>query len=59
VKSDALWSTVGFIVGAAGLAGGALLWWTAPSRAPTESARFVVAPVVDSRKFALDLTGRF
>jgi hypothetical protein len=59
VRSDALWSTVGFAVGAAGIAGGALLWWTAPGGAPAGSESYVVAPVVDRHQLALDLRGRF
>jgi hypothetical protein len=59
VRSDALWSTIGFSVGAVGLAAGALLWWTAPSASPAESARVVLAPAADGHQFALDLAGRF
>jgi len=45
VRTDALWSTIAFSVGGAGLVGGALLWWTAPS--------------VDAHRIGLALGGRF
>ena len=42
LRSEAIsagtWSTVSFAVGAAGLAGGALLWFTAPSAKPDQQA---------------------
>jgi hypothetical protein len=59
VKSDALWSTVGFAVGAAGFVGGAVLWWTAPRTARAESSGYIVAPAVDGHRFGVDLEGRF
>jgi hypothetical protein len=52
-------STAMFIVGAAGLAGGAVLWFTAPKAAekPTTSLRF--DPMVGPQGGGLMLSGRF
>ena len=38
------WSTVGYVVGAAGLATGAVLWFTAPKASPELSARLWIGP---------------
>jgi hypothetical protein len=57
VKSEALWSTAGFVVGAAGIAAAAVLWWTAPSQG--ERSAYVLVPGVDGHQVALHLTGRF
>jgi len=58
VRTDAAASTVAFAVGAAGLVGGAILWWTAPkSDAPRASA--VVRPALGADRVGFELTGSF
>ncbi len=60
VKSDATWSTVGFVVGAAGLLGAALLWWTAPKQdAGAGHARPTLRPMLGTNRFGLELGGGF
>lgn len=54
-KSDALASTIAFIVGGAGIAGGAVLWFTAPKTGATVG----VTPVVTDRFAGLRLGGAF
>jgi hypothetical protein len=54
-KSDALASTIAFVVGGAGLAAGAVLWFTAPKAATTVG----VSPVVTDRFAGLRLGGAF
>lgn len=59
VNAEALGSTVAFTVGAVGIAGAAILWWTAPSPAGARRTAYVVAPAVDARGFGLSLSGGF
>jgi hypothetical protein len=59
VRSDALASTIAFTAGAAGLAAGAILWFTAPSLAPSPRSGYVLLPISDGQRFALELSGRF
>lgn len=59
VNGEALWSTVGFTVGAMGIVGAALLWWTAPTSSPSDRSSYLVLPAVDGRGAALDCVGRF
>jgi hypothetical protein len=56
-NEDALWSTVGFIGGAAGLVGGVLLWATAPKG--TGHVACTVAPVVGGDRVGVEMMGRF
>lgn len=53
VKTDALWSTVGFVGGGAGLLSAALLWLVTSK--PTRA----VQPVVGAGRLGLELTGHF
>jgi hypothetical protein len=50
-KSAALVSTIGFVVGTAAVAGGAVLWFTAPRQAREAPARVGLAP--DTRGLSL------
>jgi hypothetical protein len=60
VKSDATWSTVGFVVGAAGLLGAALLWWTEPRHDHgTGHAGATLRPVLGANRLGLELGGGF
>jgi hypothetical protein len=59
VDAEALASTIAFGVGAAGLAGAALLWWTAPAPAATRRATLVVSPAIAGGLWALDVRGTF
>jgi hypothetical protein len=58
-NEDALWSTVGFVGGAAGLVGGALLWATAPGAKGPGHVACAVAPVVGGDRVGLEMVGRF
>jgi hypothetical protein len=59
VNGEALGATIAFSVGAVGIAGAALLWFTAPSPARGRRAAYVVSPSADGRRFGLSLTGSF
>ncbi len=54
-KSNALGSTIAFVVGGVGLAGGAVLWFTAPKSGPSVG----LSPVVTERYAGLRLGGAF
>ncbi len=57
VRTDALVSTIAFGVGAAGVVGGAILWWTAPRAAIRTGA--TVTPIVASDRVGVAFGGRF
>ena len=59
VDAEALASTIAFGVGAAGLAGAALLWWTAPSPSASRGTAVVVSPAIAGGLVALDVRGSF
>jgi hypothetical protein len=59
-KQDAVASTVAFAAGGALLAGGAVLWFTAPAaRVPGDAARLRVVPEIDARSGRLVIGGEF
>jgi hypothetical protein len=57
-QSAAAVSTVAFIIGGLGLAGGGILWFTAPSR-PTSAGALHVVPSVGVRSSAVTLEAAF
>ena len=60
VHTDALWSTVGFAVGGAGLLGAAILWWTAPNKgADPMHVGYAVDPLVGADRLGLLVSGDF
>jgi hypothetical protein len=59
-RTDALVSTIAFVMGGAALAAGGVLWFTAPADHPPESAaRLHVAPVADAKSGRLVVGGEF
>ncbi len=59
VRTDATVSTIGFVAGAAGLLGAALLWWTAPKQDTHAGHRPALRPVLGANRVGLDLAGSF
>jgi hypothetical protein len=59
VNHEALGSTIAFTVGAVGIVGAALLWWTAPSRDEARRPGYAFVPSTDGRGVSLGLSGSF
>jgi hypothetical protein len=59
-RKDAVASTIALAAGATLLAGGAVLWFTAPAvRSPGDAARLHITPAVDARSGRLVVDGEF